>query len=221
MGVIGQPLLRKEDLRLLTGKGRFSDVSRVEGQASAAIVRSPYPHARIVRVKAENAKSRAGVLGVFTGADCLADGLAPVPHSPVPSTRYDMKLTAPQGGPIFIGPHLLLPVDKVRHVGEAVAVVVAETHAEALDAAEAGDVEYEELPWVTDAEAALGRGAPTIWVEAPGNVLVDTIFGDAAATDRAFAIATHVVQMDFRIPRVTAVPLEPRAALAYYDTRTH
>jgi len=215
MGAIGQPLLRKEDLRLLTGTGRFSDDFQMEGQAYAAIVRSPYPHARIVRVKAETAKTMSGVLGVFTGADCLADGLGPIPHSPVPSTRYDMKLSGPQGGVIFIGPHLLLPVDKVRHVGEAVAVVVAQTHAEALDAAEAVDVDYEELPWVTDAEAALARGAPTIWDEVPGNVLVDTLFGDVTATDRAFAIAAHVVKMDFRIPRVTAVPLEPRAALAY------
>jgi carbon-monoxide dehydrogenase large subunit len=221
MGAIGQPLLRKEDLRLLTGKGRFSDDFRMEGQASAVIVRSPYPHARIVRVKAETAKAMSGVLGVYSGADCLADGLTPIPHSPVPSTRYDMKLTAPQGGPIFIGPHLLLPVDKVRHVGEAVAIVVAETHAKALDAAEAVDIEYQELPWVTDAEAALARGAPTIWHEVPSNVLVDTIFGDVAATDRAFAVADYVVKMDFRIPRVTAVPLEPRSALAYYDAQTH
>jgi aerobic carbon-monoxide dehydrogenase large subunit len=221
MGAIGQPLLRKEDLRLLTGKGRFSDDFQIEGQAYAVIVRSPYPHARIVRVKAETAKTMSGVLGVFAGADCLADGLSPIPHSPVPSTRYDMKLTAPQGGAIFIGPHLLLPVDKVRHVGEAVAIVVAETQAAALDAAEAVDIEYQELPWVTDAEAALALGAPTIWREVPGNVLVDTIFGDVAATDRAFAVATYVVKMDFRIPRVTAVPLEPRAALAYYDTQTH
>src|SRR5215471_16830688 len=137
MGVIGQPLLRKEDHRLLTGMGRFSDDFRMEGQAYAVVVRSPYPHARIVRVKAEAAKTMSGVLGIFTGDDCLADGLAPIPHSPVPSTRYDMKLTAPRGGPVFIGPHLLLPIDKVRHVGEAIAVVVAETQAQALDAVEA------------------------------------------------------------------------------------
>src|SRR5262249_29730510 len=79
----------------------------------------------------------------------------------------------------------------------------------------------QELPWVKDSEAALARGAPTIWDEVPGNVLVDTIFGDVAATDRAFAIAAHVVKMDFHIPRVSPVPLEPPAALAYYDTRTH
>src|SRR5262245_61133297 len=100
MRAIGQPLLRKEDLRLLTGKGRFSDDFSMEGQAYAVIVRSPYPHARIIRVKAETARAMSGVFAVFTGADCLADALAPIPHSPVPSTRYDMKLTAPRGGAI-------------------------------------------------------------------------------------------------------------------------
>jgi len=221
MGAIGQPLRRKEDFRLLTGRGRFSDDFSIAGQAYAVMVRSPYPHARIIRVDAGTARTMPGVLGIFSGADCLADGLAAIPHSPVPSTRYDMKLTAAGGGRIFFGPHLLLPVDKVRHVGEAVVMVVAETSGEALDAAEAVAIQYEELPWVAQSEAALARGAPTIWDEVPGNVLVDTIFGDVAATDRAFATAAHVVKMDFRIARVTAVPLEPRAALAHYDTRTH
>jgi len=116
MGAIGQPLRRKEDERLLTGKGRFSDDFVLEEQAYAAMVRSPHPHARIVRINAEPARSMPGVLGVFTGADCLAAGLGPLPHSPVPQTRYDMKLTGPGGSRIFIGPHLLLPWDKVRHV---------------------------------------------------------------------------------------------------------
>ena len=128
MGAIGQPLRRKEDVRLLTGKGLFSDDFCMEGQVYAVMVRSPHPHAPDrPHVNAVPARSMPGVLGVFSGADCLADGLGPIPHSPVPSTRYDMKLTAPGGGKIFIGPHLLLPVDKARHVGEAVAMVVAET----------------------------------------------------------------------------------------------
>jgi carbon-monoxide dehydrogenase large subunit len=220
MGAIGQPLLRKEDVRLLTGQGRFSDDFSIEGQAYAAMVRSPHPHAQIVHVNAAPALSMPGVLGVFSGADCLADGLGPIPHSPVPQTRYDMKLTAPRGGKIFIGPHLLLPVDKVRHVGEAVAMVVAETLAQALDAAEAVEIDYHVLPSNTDSEVAFAGGAPPVWDEVPGSVLVDTIFGDAIATDRAFACAAHVIRRDFRIGRVTAVPLEPRAALAHYDTRT-
>jgi carbon-monoxide dehydrogenase large subunit len=158
-----------------------------------------------------------GVLGVFSGADCLADGLAPIPHSPVPSTRYDLKLTGPGGGAIFIGPQPLLPRDKVRHVGEAVAMVVAETMPQALDGAEALEAEYEELPWVVASDAALASCAPVIWDEAPDNVIVDTMFGDAEATERAFAGADHVVEMDFHIGRVTAVPIEPRSALGHYD----
>jgi aerobic carbon-monoxide dehydrogenase large subunit len=220
MGAIGQPLRRKEDVRLLTGKGRFSDDFFVEGQVYAVMVRSPHPHARIVRVNATPARSMPGVLGLFSGADCLADHLGPIPHSPVPSTRYDLKLTAPGGGKIFIGPHLLLPVDKARHVGEAVAMVVAETLAQALDAAEAVKIDYEVLPCNTDSEVAFTGGAPPVWDEVPDNVLVSTMFGDAIATDHAFAAATHVVQRDFRIGRVTAVPMEPRAALACYDTGT-
>ena len=134
---IGKPLRRAEDERLLTGKGRFSDDFRLEQQAYAAMVRSPHPHARIRGIDTARARALPGLLGVFTGADCLADKLAPIPHDPLPKTRYDMKLTAPGGGTVFIGPHLLLPTDKARHVGEAVAMVVAETPAQALDAAEA------------------------------------------------------------------------------------
>src|SRR5690349_5527701 len=146
---VGQPLRRKEDARLLTGKGRFTDDFGLPGQVHAAMVRSPHPHAQIASIDATSARSMPGVLGVLTGTDCLADGLAPIPHQPVPSTKYDLKLTAPGGGAVFIGPHHLLPADKVRHVGEAVAVVVAETREQALDAAEAVAVAYEELPWVT------------------------------------------------------------------------
>ncbi len=183
MSAIGQPLRRKEDARLVIGKGLFTDDFSVEGQVYAAMVRSPHPHARIVHVITALARSMPGVLGVFSGADCLADGLGPIPHSPVPSTKYDMKLTAPGGGKVFIGPHLLLPVDKARHVGEALAMAVAETMAQALDAAEAVKIEYEVLPSVTNSEAALTAGAPAVWDEAPDNVLVNTLFGDPSATD--------------------------------------
>ena len=220
LGAIGQPLRRKEDQRLLTGNGRFSDDFSVPGQAYAAIVRSPHPHARIVRIGMGQAAAMPGVLGVFTGRDCAADGLAPIPHSPVPSTRYDMKLTGPGGGPVFIGPQTLLPTDKVRHVGEAVAIIVAETAAQAQDATEAVTVEYDELPWVAQMQEALMPDAPIIWEDVPDNVLVDTSFGDAAATERAFAAADHIVEIEFHIGRVTGVPIEPRAALGHWDAET-
>jgi len=217
---VGKPLKRKEDERLITGKGRFTDDFNLEGQTYAALVRSPYPHARIVKIDIEAAKKMPGVLGVLTGADAAADALSPIPHSPVPSTNYDMKLTARGGGKVFIGPHRILPVDKVRHVGEAVAMAVAVTKAQALDAAEAVAVEYEELPSVASADAALTTGAPAVWDDVADNALVDTFFGDKERVDRAFAEADHVVKMEFDIGRVTAVPMELRSCLATYDATT-
>jgi carbon-monoxide dehydrogenase large subunit len=214
---IGKPLPRKEDARLITGKGRFTDDFSLDGQAYAVMVRSPYPHARIVAIDAAPAKAMPGVLGVFTGADCAADSLKPIPHDPLPKTKFDMKLTGPNGGAVFVGPHLLLPADKARHVGEAVAMVVAETKAQAMDAAEAVEVRYEELPFVLHSEDAMQPGAPAVWNEAPDNILVDTQFGNPQATDQAFARAAHVVTKNFHVGRVTGVPIEPRAALGNYD----
>jgi aerobic carbon-monoxide dehydrogenase large subunit len=217
---IGKPLPRKEDERLVTGKGRFTDDFNLDGQVYAAMVRSPHPHARIVAIDSAAAKAMPGVLGIFTGADCAADGLAPIPHDPVPKTKFDMKLTGPGGGAVFVGPHVLLPADRARHVGEAVAMVVAETKAQAMDAAEAVDVRYEELPFVLHSEDAMAPGAPVLWPEAPDNVCVDTQFGNVEATDRAFAEAAHVVSRKFHVGRVAGVPLEPRAALGVYDAAT-
>ncbi len=217
---IGKPIRRAEDERLITGKGRFSDDFRLDRQTFAAMVRSPHPHARIRGIETARARAMPGVLGVFTGADCLADKLGPIPHDPLPKTRYDMKLTAPGGGTVFIGPHLLLPADKARHVGEAVAMVVAETLTQAFDAAEAVEVDYEVLPHVTHAQDAVAPGAPKVWDEVGDNIPVETWFGDRDATDRAFAAADHVVKMDFHVGRVTGVPLELRAAVADYDAAT-
>lgn len=214
---VGQPVRRKEDARLLTGCGRFSDDFSIPGELHAAMVRSPHPHARILGIEKSAALSMTGVRAVYTGEDCVAAGLKPIFHSPVPSTRFDMKLTAPGGGKVFEGPNLLLPVDKARHVGEAVAMVVADTLAKALDAAEAVDVTYQALPSVSQAQDALKVGAPAVWDEVPGNLLVESLFGEQEATRRAFAAADRVVQRTFVIPRVTACALEPRAALAHHD----
>jgi carbon-monoxide dehydrogenase large subunit len=214
---IGQPRPRHEDSRLIVGEGRFTDDFTFPGQAYAAMVRSPHPHARVVSIEKSRVQALPGVLGVFTGADCLADGLGPIQHDPLPKTRDDMKLAAPGGGEVFIGPHLLLPTDKARHVGEAVAMVVAETRAQALDAAEALSVVYDELPFVLHSEDAMQTGAATVWNEVPGNILVDTRFGDHEGTERAFAQAANTVAMDFNIGRVTGVPMEPRACVANYD----
>jgi len=214
---IGQPLPRNEDARLVTGRGQFTDDFSFPGQTYAAMVRSPHAHARIVQIDSSRARAMPRVLGVFTGADCLADRLAPIPHDPLPKTKFDMKLRGPGGSEVFIGPHILLPRDKVRHVGEAVAMVVAESQAEALDAAEAVAIEYEELPCVTHSEDAMKPGAPVVWDEVRDNILVDTRFGNVSETDRVFASAAHAVSMDFYIDRVTGAPMEPRSAVAQYD----
>jgi aerobic carbon-monoxide dehydrogenase large subunit len=217
---IGRPLARNEDLRLITGKGRFSDDFTMPGQVWAVMVRSPYPHARIVSIDSEAALATPGVLGVFTGADCEKDGLSDIPHNPVPSTKYDVKLTGRDGTPVYIGRHMLLPSDKARHVGEAVAMVVAETREGATSAAEMVVVDYDVLPFVAGTVEASLPGAPRLWDDLPDNILVDSTFGDVAATDAAFARAAHVVSATFNVGRVTGVPLEPRAALGSYDTET-
>jgi carbon-monoxide dehydrogenase large subunit len=219
--VIGRPLKRKEDARLLRGQGRFTDDFSLPGQVYAAMVRSPHPHARIVAIDGDTARRQAGVLGVFTGADLAADGLGAIPHSPVPANRYDLKLHGPGGGPIFFGPHVLLPADRARHVGEAVAMVVAETAADAEAAAEAVSVTWEPLPFVTDTAAAAAGGAPAVWDEAPTNVCVDCAFGsEPAEVDAAFARAAHVIRQEFHVGRVTGLPIEPRAALGAFDPAT-
>ena len=218
---IGQPILRKEDVRLLKGEGQFSDDFSLPGQVYVAMVRSPYPHAIIKGFDATDALAMPGVVAVYNGQDVVDAGLEPIPHDPVPSTKYDMKLTNPDGGEIFIGPHLLLPTDKARHVGEAVGMVVAETLVQAIDAAEAVDIDYEELGFVADAMDALENKSVSIWNEVKKNTLVDTTFGNEDETSAAFKVADHVVKAAFHVSRVTGVPLEPRAALASYDNETN
>ena len=218
LAAVGQPIRRKEDIRLLTGQGRFSDDFCLPGQVYAAMVRSPHPHARIVAIDKAAAQAMPGVLAVLTGADVVADQLAPIPHDPLPKTKFDMKLTGPDGNKNpFIGPHALLPADKARHVGEAVAFVVATSLTQALDAAEAVEVTWEELPWNSKTLRAMEAGAPSVWDEVPDNCFIETWFGDVQATNQAFARADHVIGTEIDIPRVTAVTMEPRAALAHYD----
>ncbi|MHA6323990.1 xanthine dehydrogenase family protein molybdopterin-binding subunit [Roseivivax sp. CAU 1753] len=217
---IGKPLKRREDRRLVTGHGRFTDDFSVAGQCYAAMVRAPYPHARIRGIDKTAALAMPGVVAVLTGQDAMADGLGPIPHNPVPSTRFDVKLRAPDGSMPFIGPHLLLPTDKARHVGEAVAMVVATSRAAAEDAAELVEIDWEELPHVSDSLDAIKDDAPKVWDAVSRNTLVDSEFGDRASVDSAFSTAAHVARATFHINRVTAVTMEPRAALADYDPDT-
>jgi aerobic carbon-monoxide dehydrogenase large subunit len=213
---IGQPVRRKEDFRLLTGKGRFGDDIVLPSQAHAGFVRSPYAHARIVAVDKTAALAAPGVLAVLTGADYAAAGLGPIPHNPGLSAPPDVQARLCDGPPIATRHHPL-PADKARFAGEPVALVVAETIAAAKDAAELVEITWEPLPAVVRAVDAVAADAPILWDEAPDNVCIDIEVGDAAATTEAFARAAHVVRLETWAQRVTGVPMEPRTITADYD----
>ncbi|HEU5319666.1 MAG TPA: molybdopterin cofactor-binding domain-containing protein, partial [Methylomirabilota bacterium] len=213
----GRPVRRREDPRLLVGGGCYSDDFTLPGQVHACLVRSPHAAARIRSIDGAAALAVPGVLAVLTGVDAAADGLQPIPHRPVPSNPHEVPLRSRDGSPFFLAPHPPLPADAARFVGEAVAMVVAETPAAAADGAARVAVDYEPLPAVTATAAAAAPGAPLVWPEAGSNVCVDAHAGDAAAADAAFARAAHVVRLDTWVQRVTGVPLEPRAALGAWD----
>ncbi len=218
--LIGVSVLRMEDERLLTGRGRFADDLALPGQLFAAILRSPHAHARIAAIDASNAAAAPGVCAVLTGRDWAADGLGGVPHNPVSADHLDPTQPAFKPDAIAHGAlplPLPLALDRVRHVGEAVALIVAETLDAARDAAEAVAVEYDVLPAVTDAGAALAPDAPRLFADRPDNLCVAAANGDAVATAAALARADHVVRLALRNQRISGTPMEPRAALADYD----
>src|SRR5262245_7196864 len=217
---IGQPVRRKEDHRLVTGAGRFGDDINLPGQAYAVMVRSPHAHARIASISVDEALASPGVLTVLTGADALADGLKPIPHNPALPGLPDISPRLPPGRAPLTSPHLPLPVDRARFVGEAVAVVVADSILTAKAAAERVRVDYEPLPAVTRVPAAIDGGAPQLWDHIPHNLCIDGELGDAEAAARAFATAAHVVRLKTWVHRVTGVPMEPRTAVASYDVAT-
>ncbi len=214
---IGDAVRRKEDLRLVTGHGCYSDDFNFPGQAYAAMVRSPHAHARIRSIDVTAARAMPGVLAVLTGQDALADGLTRIPHLAAPGTAPDIVLKNRDGSPVPAAPHHVLPTDRVRHVGQAVAFVIAETIAQAKDAAEKVVVDYEPLPAVTQGSASAESNAPRLYDDLP-NIMIDAEVGDKAATDAAFARAAHVTKLDTWVNRVTGVPMEPRSAVGIYDT---
>src|SRR6266542_1091988 len=213
----GQPVLRREDARLLTGGGCYSDDFNLPGQAYACLVRSPHAHARIRGIDSAVALVVPGVIALFTGGDAAADGLRPIPHRPVPSNPHEVPPRSHDGAGFFIAPHPPLPADTARFVGEAVAMVIADTPAAARDGAERVVVAYEPLAAITATAGAAEAGAPIVWNETSSNVCVDSEAGDPVAADAAFARAAHVVRLRTWVPRVTGVPMEPRAALGAYD----
>ncbi len=216
---IGQPVRRKEDFRLLTGQGRFADDITLPNMAHAVVVRSPHAHARLGEIDKRTALAARGVLAVLTGADYLADGLGAIPHNPGLSAPPDVQARLRGFAPIATT-HFPMPSDKVRHVGEPVAIVVADSIAAAKTGAESVDIAYEPLPAVARARDALAAKAPLVWETAPGNLAIDIEVGDKAATETAFAAAAHVVRLDSWAQRVTGVPMEPRTNLADYDPTT-
>jgi aerobic carbon-monoxide dehydrogenase large subunit len=213
---IGQPVRRKEDFRLLSGRGSFADDLVLPGMAHAVMVRSPHAHARITSVNKEAALAAPGVLAVLTGADYVADGLAPIPHNAGLMGPPDVVVRLRGFAPITTRDYPM-PSDKARFAGEPVAMVVAETVDQAKDAAELLEIAYEPLPAVARAVDALKPGAPSLWDDAPDNLCVDIELGDEAATADAFARAVHVVRLETWVQRVTGVTMEPRTTTADYE----
>lgn len=205
----GQAVRRLEDEDLLAGTGRYTDDVALPGQAWLSFVRSPYPHAKLVSVDTASATGMPGVLGVYSGADLAQAGVKPMPGA-AGFKRAD-------GSDCATPPRRALAVERVRFVGEPVAVVVAETAQQARDAAEAVMVEYEELPMVVDLPGATADGAPLIWDEATGNIAAEMRHGSSEATAEAFAKAKHIVALDVINQRVVALTIEPRSVLVDFD----
>ena len=209
---IGDAPKRREDLRFITGRGRYLDDLGFEGLVHGVVLRSPHAHARIERTDTRAAQAAPGVLAVLTAADVRADGLQPL--------RPTAEANVQTGEAFAFAPQPLLADGKVRYVGEPVALVVAETRAQALDAAEELAVDYAPLPAVTTATAARAANAPEISAGVPGNVCFDWRTGDTAAVDAAFAAAAHTVEMRLDNHRIITNPMEPRGLIGLYDAES-
>src|SRR6266850_2596270 len=204
---IGQGIKRVEDVRLLQGGGRYLDDVNVAGQAHAVIVRSQHAHAGLRAVDTTAALRAPGVLAVFTGAD--VEGLG--------TMTMTLKRKRPDGSPMFARPHRGLTRDRARYVGDPVAMVVAETRAQAEDAADLVQINYEPLPSVTATADATQPGAAPVWDECPDNISNIFESGDRAATEAEFAKAHRIVRRRYVITRVHAQFMEPRGSLGVYD----
>jgi len=201
----GQAVLRTEDESLLKGEGQFTDDLSPQGLLHATFVRSQLPRARIVSIDTSAATAMPGVVKIATGAELVAAGVGHIPTLP----------ELPDGSRPNTPVWRVLATEQVRFVGDAVAIVVAETLQQARDAAEAVMVEYEELPHAVSIEAATAADAPVLHEGASGNIAAQTRYGDAARCEAAFQDAAHIVQVDVRNQRVVALPIEPRAVLAW------
>jgi aerobic carbon-monoxide dehydrogenase large subunit len=204
---IGRSLRRLEDIRFLIGQGRYVDDFDLPGQLHGIVLRSPHGHALIEGVDAAAARAMPGVRGIFTAVDLEMERIGPLPCIARAATV----------APIIVPPRRALARDRVRHGGDPVAFVVADTVHQARDAAEFVAVTYRPLPAVVDATAALGAEAPLLWDEAPGNLSYRFERGDKAAVDAAFAEAADIVEIELVNNRLVVAPIEPRAAIGHYD----
>jgi len=200
---------RLEDDRLLTGKGRYSDDLEFPRQCWLVLLRSPHAHAKISTVDLAAAKAAQGVIAAWTMADLRADGVGHIPFPPL-FKRAD-------GSPMAAPPRTPLAEGKVFYVGQPVAAIVAESRLQAQDAAELVSIDYQDLPSVVDAKAAIAPNAPLVWPEATGNVAAQAQYGDAAAVQAAFQKAAHITEIELHNQRVNAMALEPRACTAVFD----
>ncbi|MBS0548638.1 MAG: xanthine dehydrogenase family protein molybdopterin-binding subunit [Proteobacteria bacterium] len=208
---VGQPVPRQEDPTLLKGQGRYTDDVNLDNQVYAVMVRSQVAHGVIKGIDTAEAKGMPGVLGVWTGADLVEAGFGLL-KCIIPFPNRD-------GTPMKKPDRPSLPTDKVRFVGDPVAFVVAETLAQAKDAAEAVMVDIESLPSVTDARAGAQAGAPQLYDDVPNNVCLDWTFGDSAKVTEAFGKAAHVTKLHILNNRVVVASMEPRSAIAEYDPK--
>jgi aerobic carbon-monoxide dehydrogenase large subunit len=209
---IGASVRRKEDQRFITGKGHYTDDISRPGQTYAYFIRSPHAHAKITRIDAGAAKGLPGVVAVLTGAELAADKIG--------NLICGWMIHSKDGTPMKMAAHPAIASGKACHVGDPVAVVIAETLAQAKDAAEKVDVDYEVLPAVADPAKAQGAGAPQIHDIAPNNTIYQWHLGDPKAIDTAFKAAKHVTRLDIVNNRLVPNAIEPRAAIADYDTGT-
>ena len=214
--MIGRSPRRKEDLRLLTGRGVYADDNNAEGQAHAVFVVSPHAHAEIRAITPPPAAGDPDILAVLTGADWLADGLGAIPHNLGFSSPPDITLSNRDGSDRYVALHYPLPADRARLVGEPVAMVVAETAERARDVAEQVTVDYAPLPPIVDTEGAAQADAPLLWPDHGSNVAIDADVNDPEATAAIFDAATHVVSLKTALSRVSGVAMEPRSSLGRY-----
>ncbi len=206
---IGARVKRREDKRFTTGKGKYTDDVRMENQTYAAFVRSPHAHANVGGINKSAALAMEGVIDVLDGQQLTGDGIG--------NLICGWAISSKDGSPMNMGAWSALATDKVRYVGDAVAVVIAESQSLARVAAEAVEVEYEVLPAVASATKALDGGAPQVHENAPGNLIYDWEIGEEAATDAAIAGAAHVTQISLTNNRLSPNPMEPRSAVATFD----